>query len=86
MTTAAPSASPVLVLGMHRGGTSALAGALHLHGFDLGPSLMEPSEGVNSKGFWEHLDVFAIHERLKLSEVCVLPAIRLSRKNDGHFG
>ena len=56
--------TPILVLGMHRGGTSAMAGLLHLLGFDLGPSLMQPAEGVNNKGFWEHLEAFRIHERL----------------------
>lgn len=69
-TAAAPApatpalAAPVLVLGMHRGGTSALAGVLHRLGFDLGPSLMEAAEGVNDKGFFEHVDAFRIHERL----------------------
>lgn len=54
----------ILVLGMHRGGTSALSGLLHLLGFDHGPSLMPAVEGVNNKGFWEHSEAFAIHERL----------------------
>ncbi len=54
----------ILVLGMHRGGTSAMAGLLHLLGFDSGPSLMPAVEGVNRKGFWEHVDVYRIHERL----------------------
>ena len=59
--------NPILVFGMHRGGTSALAGLLHLSGFDLGPALMEPAEGVNDRGFWEHLDAYRIHERLLAS-------------------
>ena len=59
--------NPILVFGMHRGGTSALAGVLHLSGFDLGPALMEPAEGVNDRGFFEHLDAFRIHERLLAS-------------------
>jgi len=54
----------ILVLGMHRGGTSAMAGLLHLLGFDSGPSLMPAVEGVNRKGFWEHVEVYRIHERL----------------------
>jgi len=61
---AARTAMPILVLGMHRGGTSALAGALRGLGVDLGPSLMQPAEGVNDKGFFEHLEAFRIHERL----------------------
>lgn len=61
-----PNSEPtaVLVLGMHRGGTSAMAGLLHQLGFDAGPSLMPAVAGVNGKGFWEHLDVYRIHERL----------------------
>lgn len=61
---ATSAAQAVLVLGMHRGGTSALSGLLHLLGFEHGPSLMPAAEGVNNKGFWEHSEAFAIHERL----------------------
>lgn len=63
-SVATPAAQAVLVLGMHRGGTSAMSGLLHLLGFDHGPSLMPAAEGVNNKGFWEHSEAFAIHERL----------------------
>jgi hypothetical protein len=62
--TTLSDSTALLVLGMHRGGTSALAGLLHLLGFDAGPSLMPAVDGVNGKGFWEHLDVYRIHERL----------------------
>jgi hypothetical protein len=64
MNGANPSPTAILVLGMHRGGTSALAGTLHKLGFECGPSVMPAVEGVNRKGFWEHLDAFRIHERL----------------------
>ena len=53
----------VLVLGMHRSGTSAVAGALRLLGVDLGTELMQPGPD-NPKGFWEHAGVVAIHDRL----------------------
>ena len=53
----------LLVLGMHRSGTSAVAGALRLHGVALGSELMSPAED-NPRGFWEHAGVVAIHERL----------------------
>lgn len=53
----------VLVAGMHRGGTSATAGALHLLGLALGRNLMPPSP-ANTKGYWENNDVVAIHEAL----------------------
>lgn len=54
----------ILVLGMHRSGTSALTGALSLLGADPGSSLLPAKEGVNPKGFWEHAEIVAIHERL----------------------
>jgi hypothetical protein len=62
--SAKPRNSALLVLGMHRSGTSALAGMLSLCGADPGPSLMPGVAGVNPKGFWEHQEIVAIHERL----------------------
>ena len=53
----------VLVLGMHRSGTSALTRVLNLHGLALGPELM-PAAADNPTGFWEHTGAVAIHERL----------------------
>ncbi|MGN6237761.1 sulfotransferase family protein [Dyella sp.] len=56
----------ILVAGMHRSGTSALTGALGAMGVALGDRLLTP--GVdNPKGYWEHEDAVAIHERLLLS-------------------
>lgn len=43
----------VIVLGMHRSGTSALAGALNILGVDLGENLLIPDE-YNVKGFYEN--------------------------------
>lgn len=54
----------IIVLGMHRSGTSAITGVLHLLGATLGEHLISPQEGVNSKGFWEHASINALHERL----------------------
>jgi hypothetical protein len=70
LETGAPPASAaeaVLVLGMHRGGTSAVAGLLQHSGFDLGHALMEPAAGINDKGFFESLDALQIHERFLAS-------------------
>lgn len=58
------NAYTVLVLGMHRSGTSALAGLLSHLGLDAGPSLSSSDEHVNPKGFWEHRDIVAIHDKL----------------------
>lgn len=60
---AAADAAGVLVLGMHRSGTSALTRILNLHGAALGTELM-PAGHDNPTGFWEHRDAVAIHERL----------------------
>lgn len=61
----AQSAAPValLVLGMHRSGTSALTRVLNLLGVELGDRLMEAGPD-NPLGFWEHADVVAVHEAL----------------------
>ncbi len=53
----------VLVLGMHRSGTSATAGVLALLGTQLGKRLM-PAGADNPKGFWENLDAVEIDEHL----------------------
>ena len=53
----------VLVLGMHRSGTSAVTRVLNLLGAELGQDLMAAAAD-NPGGFWEHQEVVAIHERL----------------------
>jgi len=53
----------IIVLGMHRSGTSALARTLNLCGVDLGKNLIPPQED-NVKGFWEHMDIYQINEKL----------------------
>ncbi|HEY0832840.1 MAG TPA: hypothetical protein VGE72_02925 [Azospirillum sp.] len=54
----------LVVLGMHRSGTSALAGTFHKLGLDFGSNLMPPEEGSNEMGFWEHNSIVPIHERI----------------------
>ena len=72
-------ATAILVAGMHRSGTSALAGALSLLGVPLGQRLLEPGPD-NPKGYWEHRDIVAVHERLlaalgsRWDDVRALPA------------
>lgn len=56
--------SCIVILGMHRSGTSALAGVLSLLGVNLGARLLEAQEGVNPKGFWEHAAVVDLHDEL----------------------
>jgi hypothetical protein len=59
-----PSRYPGLfVLGMHRSGTSATAGALARLGFRLGEKLIEAYDD-NPKGYFEHADAVAANETL----------------------
>ena len=53
----------LLVVGMHRSGTSALARTLNLVGGALGGNLAEGVAGDDDLGFWEPLDVAALHDR-----------------------
>ncbi len=53
----------ILVIGMHRSGTSAVTRVLNLLGVELGGSLL-PRAADNVLGFWEHQEVVSIHERL----------------------
>src|SRR5690554_2067501 len=57
----------VVVLGMHRSGTSAVTRALETMGVELGDNLMPPVEGVNGKGFYEDLALVALNEQLLLA-------------------
>jgi hypothetical protein len=54
----------ILVLGMHRSGTSALAGVLTMCGVYPGAELLPSISDVNPKGFWEHAEVVAIHDEI----------------------
>ena len=53
----------VVVLGMHRSGTSALSAFLHAHGVDFGDRLLEARED-NPKGFFEDQDIYEFNEEL----------------------
>lgn len=54
----------LVVLGMHRSGTSALTRGLQVLGVSLGENLMPAFEGNNSKGFWEDLEIVAINDAI----------------------
>lgn len=59
-----PGRTAVVVLGMHRSGTSALTRTLNLLGVDLGRNLMQAVADNNEAGFWEHQGVVDAHDRL----------------------
>lgn len=56
--------SLILVLGMHRSGTSAVTRVLNLLGADLGGDLLSAQAGVNERGFWELRGLVELNERL----------------------
>jgi GT2 family glycosyltransferase len=56
----------IVVLGMHRSGTSALTRVLNLCGAALPKQLMPPAPD-NETGFWEPAEIIATHEELLVS-------------------
>jgi hypothetical protein len=52
----------IVVVGMHRSGTSAVTRVLNLLGARLPVTVMPPSEGNNDSGFWESLRIAKLHE------------------------
>lgn len=54
----------LVVLGMHRSGTSALTGMAGLLGVAPGENLLPAVADVNPKGFWEHAEIVSIHNQL----------------------
>src|ERR1700688_3527805 len=53
----------IVVLGMHRSGTSVLAGVLGLLGASL-PKKMLPPNATNPKGFFEPNDIVELHDEM----------------------
>lgn len=53
----------IVILGMHRSGTSAFAGILHLLGFDFGDDLLEGNK-FNQGGYWENRAIVRLNDRL----------------------
>ena len=53
----------VLVLGMHRSGTSAIGGVLDALGLEA-PKTPLPANDFNMRGYWESAPLIKLHERL----------------------
>jgi O-antigen biosynthesis protein len=51
----------IVVLGMHRSGTSAITRGLQVMGVGLGDRVMSPVIDINPKGFWEDIDLNALN-------------------------
>lgn len=58
------TAIAILVLGMHRSGTSAVTGMLEALGVDLGTRLAPGHEEINAKGYKEHMEIADLHDAL----------------------
>lgn len=54
----------VIVLGMHRSGTSAIARGLKALGIDLGDRLLPAVENDNDKGYWEDSDINSLNAEM----------------------
>ncbi|MDJ0864223.1 MAG: hypothetical protein QNJ82_18530 [Gammaproteobacteria bacterium] len=59
-----PAGTVIFVLGMHRSGTSAFAGALHALGVHLGDHLLPPDPDDNPLGYFELPDAVTLNDRL----------------------
>jgi len=57
----------LLIVGMHRSGTSAFAGAVERLGLPLGEHILPGQAHDNPRGFFEHADVVAAHDELLAS-------------------
>lgn len=54
----------IVVLGMHRSGTSAVTRSLQVMNVALGDNLMPALKDVNDAGFWEDLDIYTLNDEL----------------------
>lgn len=64
---APPGKRALVVVGMHRSGTSATTGALRCLGVQLGPKLYSGHQDVNAKGYFEHSDIADTNEEALLA-------------------
>lgn len=59
-----PTSKIVVVLGMHRSGTSAITRGLQTMGINLGDRLEPAAENINEKGYWEDVDLVLFNEEM----------------------
>ena len=53
----------LVILGMHRSGTSAFSGLLNILGINLGSNYLNPSQD-NPKGFFENFNISQLNEKI----------------------
>lgn len=66
----------IVVLGMHRSGTSAVARGLKALGVELGNNLISPMPD-NEKGFWEDVEISELSEDVLATLGCTWHSLRL---------
>lgn len=54
----------LLILGMHRSGTSAVTQLVHLMGAEVGNNLLPGHTEINRKGFWENREIIDVHDEI----------------------
>ncbi|WP_428353311.1 sulfotransferase family protein [Methyloprofundus sp.] len=54
----------VVVLGMHRSGTSVVTRGLKVLNVQLGKGLLPPVKGVNEKGYWEDKEIYLFNTEM----------------------
>lgn len=64
--TGLPHRHALVIVGMHRSGTSATTGALQCVGVQLGQKLYSGHSGINPKGYFEHSDIADTNEEALL--------------------
>jgi len=62
-----PGKTALIVIGMHRSGTSATTGALQCLGVQLGKKLYAGHAGINAKGYFEHSGIADTNEEALLA-------------------
>lgn len=71
----------IVVLGMHRSGTSAITRSLQVLGVGLGHSML-PARDYNAKGFWEDTDIYNLNIEMLNAINSDWDHIRLLQTND----
>src|SRR5580700_153075 len=82
----------IVVLGMHRSGTSVITRGLKVMGVAVVDRLMPPVEGINAKGFWEDIDLCELNNEVLSAPgsdwndlVSIEPSDVQTLRKKGHF-
>ena len=74
----------IIVLGMHRSGSTAIARALEVFNVDVGSNLIPANPDIYSSGFWEDMDVVKLNQDIlgfiytEWSDLSIISDLRLA--------